>query len=235
MLERNVLQARIGMVIEVLSAILAVATSIGFVFLTYLQEYKNNQSDSDTISTFNYLDYFVCVIFLIIYLFKLYVAQHRFQFLISIQSMLDLLIIIPVIVWITPDQSSFWFLFIAVSRLVRAVSFGIIIAKYFKLGSTDVDRQINVVVMTMCILIYISSGVFTVVENRERAVAERYQFHDALYFGVVTLLTVGYGDITPQTEFGKFIVIFIVIFTIVLIPKQTNELLRLMSKKLEII
>ncbi|AOM81439.1 potassium channel family protein [Salisediminibacterium beveridgei] len=34
---------------------------------------------------------------------------------------------------------------------------------------------------------------------------------DALYFSVVTLTTVGYGDFTPQTDFGKM---FTIIYTL---------------------
>ena len=32
-------------------------------------------------------------------------------------------------------------------------------------------------------------------------------FFDAVYFATVSLTTIGYGDISPQTEFGKFLVI----------------------------
>jgi hypothetical protein len=45
----------------------------------------------------------------------------------------------------------------------------------------------------------------------------------------VSLATVGYGDEIPGSEFGRVIVLFIIFFTIVLIPAQTNELLRLMQ------
>ncbi|HSG80783.1 MAG TPA: potassium channel family protein [Gemmatimonadota bacterium] len=38
---------------------------------------------------------------------------------------------------------------------------------------------------------------------------ERWRFVDALYFSVVTLTTVGYGDLSPQTDAGK---IFTVIY-----------------------
>lgn len=40
-----------------------------------------------------------------------------------------------------------------------------------------------------------------------------------IYFVVVTLATVGYGDITPKSEFGRIIVILLIIVVIVLIPK----------------
>jgi hypothetical protein len=46
---------------------------------------------------------------------------------------------------------------------------------------------------------------------------------------IVSLATVGYGDEIPGSEFGRVIVLFIIFFTIVLIPAQTNELLRLMQ------
>ena len=45
----------------------------------------------------------------------------------------------------------------------------------------------------------------------------------------MSLATVGYGDEIPGSEFGRVIVLFIIFFTIVLIPAQTNELLRLMQ------
>lgn len=40
---------------------------------------------------------------------------------------------------------------------------------------------------------------------------EHWRVLDAFYFCVVTLVTVGYGDITPQTDLGKIFTIFYVI------------------------
>ncbi|PEA53807.1 transporter [Bacillus pseudomycoides] len=37
---------------------------------------------------------------------------------------------------------------------------------------------------------------------------EKMRVIDALYFSVVTLTTVGYGDFSPQTDFGKIFTIF---------------------------
>jgi len=50
-----------------------------------------------------------------------------------------------------------------------------------------------------------------------------------IYFVVVSLSTVGYGDITPKSELGRVCVIFLIIVAIVVLPKQTNELIRLLS------
>ena len=50
-----------------------------------------------------------------------------------------------------------------------------------------------------------------------------------IYFCVVTLSTVGYGDVVPHSEEGRVCVIILIIIVLVVIPKQTNELIRLMS------
>lgn len=50
-----------------------------------------------------------------------------------------------------------------------------------------------------------------------------------VYFTVVTLATVGYGDVTPKSEEGRVCVIILIIIVLVVIPKQTNELIRLMG------
>ncbi len=75
----------------------------------------------------------------------------------------------------------------------------------------------------MVLLMYVSSGVYGVLED------VNMMFHDALYFVVVTLFTVGYGDIYPDSSPGKIVVIIIILLTIIIIPQQTNELLRLMN------
>lgn len=38
------------------------------------------------------------------------------------------------------------------------------------------------------------------------------------YFVVVTLATVGYGDVVPESEMGRVTVIFLIVIVIVLIP-----------------
>lgn len=40
---------------------------------------------------------------------------------------------------------------------------------------------------------------------------EGWSWIDCVYFSVITLTTVGYGDITPQTDAGKLFTIFYII------------------------
>ena len=101
------------------------------------------------------------------------------------------------------------------------------------------------------LIFYISAGVYTQVENRAFLVTTAYEydipvgedaltylpaglvlplsFHISCYFVGVTLLTVGYGDITPTCQEGQVIVVGFLIISIVLVPRQMSELLRLME------
>jgi len=50
-----------------------------------------------------------------------------------------------------------------------------------------------------------------------------------IYFVVITLTTVGYGDVNPHSILGQITVIFLIICALVIIQKQTNELIRILD------
>lgn len=69
-------------------------------------------------------------------------------------------------------------------------------------------------------------------QDQERGCSNQVEpctFHEMVYFTVVTLATVGYGDVTPKSEEGRVCVIVLIIIVLVVIPKQMNELIRLMG------
>ncbi len=140
-------------------------------------------------------------------------------------------------------------------RFLRVVR---VINKIFKIGDTDVSRllfkiffnncfrQIYTIALTVVTIIFITAGSLEALENPDRinkieefklayanksieAPISETSFHELIYFSVVTIATVGYGDVTAVSEAGRVCVIIFIILVIVLIPKQTNELLRLMG------
>lgn len=82
--------------------------------------------------------------------------------------MLEMLSMIPTLVLINVSYDHALYFMIPFSRYARSVIFFLIIQRYFKLGQSDVDRQINIVLLTMILLTYISSGMYGVVENHKR-------------------------------------------------------------------
>lgn len=54
-------------------------------------------------------------------------------------------------------------------------------------------------------------------------------FLDALYFVVVTVATVGYGDISPTTQVSKAVMMAFIVISFILIPVQVNALTELLA------
>lgn len=113
------------------------------------------------------------------------------------------------------------------------------------MGDSDVssvNRQIFTIILTILTLVFITSGVLLTFEapfrlemietDKNHGCSSQINpatFHEMIYFVVVTLATVGYGDVVPESEEGRVCVIGLIIIVLVLIPKQTNELIRLMG------
>lgn len=54
-------------------------------------------------------------------------------------------------------------------------------------------------------------------------------FFNAVYFIIVTVATVGYGDITPSSEYAKAVVIVFILTSLILIPTRISKLQALLS------
>ncbi|MBN3898986.1 MAG: two pore domain potassium channel family protein [Nostoc sp. NOS(2021)] len=53
---------------------------------------------------------------------------------------------------------------------------------------------------------------------------------DALYFTVVTMTTVGFGDVAPTSQPGRFLTVVMILIGITLIPWQVANLINLVFK-----
>lgn len=54
-----------------------------------------------------------------------------------------------------------------------------------------------------------------------------YTYSQAVYFIMITVSTVGYGDYAPYTAFGQIVTMLILIVTIIMVPAMVTELLSL--------
>lgn len=62
------------------------------------------------------------------------------------------------------------------------------------------DKQYRDLLITSLIILLIGTFVYHYLEG--------WSYIDSLYFSVITLTTVGYGDLSPQTNGGKIFTIF---------------------------
>lgn len=58
---------------------------------------------------------------------------------------------------------------------------------------------------------------------------EKLTFDASFYFMIVTVTTVGYGDIKPASDSARMIISLFIILMIILLTKQTSDLYNLMK------
>ena len=64
----------------------------------------------------------------------------------------------------------------------------------------NLHKKFTYAIIMFLILLFVGAFVYFSIEG--------WAYLDALYFTVVTVTTIGYGDLVPQTEIGKIFTIF---------------------------
>ena len=78
------------------------------------------------------------------------------------------------------------------------------------------DKEYRELLMTTFLVILGGSTVYHYLEN--------WSWVDSIYFSVVTLTTVGFGDFAPKTDGGKIFTIFYIVIGIGIILSFINTL-----------
>ena len=161
---------------------------------------------------FKIIDNAFLIIFSTEYVLRVYSARQRLKFIFSFYGMIDLLAILPGIIFLTKVDLSFLRAFRLI-RLFRAFK----LLRYSKaverLGAafSSIKEELLIFGCFSMILLYVSAaGVYyfesTIQPDKFTSIPE------SLWWAVCTLTTVGYGDVYPITAGGKIftsIILFI--------------------------
>lgn len=183
-------------------------------------------------STFIVLEWIFTIIFTIEYALRLYVTIKPMKYALSFYGIIDLVAILPSYLGYFLAGSQY-FVIIRIFRLLR-------VFRIFKLGKflTEGDQlrraliasrnKITVFLFAVTLLVVIIGSVMYLIEGG----VENTLFSSipkSVYWAIVTLTTVGYGDITPQTSVGQFLsaIVMILGYAIIAVPTGivTNEML----------
>lgn len=170
--------------------------------------------------TVNLLETGIIGIFIIEYLLRLWVTEKKLKHFFNIYSLIDLAAIIPIFFAQQPFQVIRVFRVIRIMRLMRFLE-----NRHFFFGSIQsVHLIIFRIIFIMVAIVFVSAGLIFYAEHKINP--ENFRtFFDAVYFSVVTLTTVGFGDITPFSNYGRTITLLIIISGIVFIPWQVRNLI----------
>lgn len=168
-----------------------------------------------------YLDYGILGLFAIEYVLRLISAEAPFKFIFSFFGLIDLLAIAPLCFGFFDIRFFRVFRWFRLLRLIRFFAFEISILKI----KTEDTVILSRIILTLFTLIFIYSGLIYQVEHNINPQIFS-NFLDALYFAVVTMTTVGFGDQIPISYGGKIITLMMIMTGIAVIPWQLGDLVR---------
>lgn len=171
------------------------------------------------------LEYVLTFFFTLEYILRLYCSPSRKEYAFSFFGIIDLVATLPLYLSFIPCLSSARYFFILRTfRLIRIFRvlklFAFINEGYLLMQSIRLSlRKILVYFLFVLILVVILGTLMFMVEGGQ----PNSQFTDigsSIYWAIVTLTTVGYGDITPVTTVGRILsgIVMILGYTIIAVP-----------------
>ncbi len=167
-------------------------------------------------------------IFIIEYSVRMWVAKNKLKHGTNIYSIIDLVAILPILA--NFGNLGFFRIFriLRLFRMLRVLRFQRIFKQKDTMFGQLTDTQLVVIriALTVFTIIFVFSGLIWFVESKINP--DYGTIWDAMYFSVVTLSTVGYGDVTPTSSWGKIISITMILTGIALIPWQLGKLIKIL-------
>lgn len=187
---------------------------------------------------FFYAEWIFTILFTVEYLLRVYSSPNRKRYVLSFYGIVDLLALLP-------SYISLFFVgtqYLLVVRILRILR----IFRVFKLKSymhqagflaaafKTSQHKIIVFFLSLLLLVTIFGSVLYVIEGPENGFTS---IPLSIYWAVVTMTTVGYGDMSPKTPLGQAIASLVMIagYAIIAVPTGvfTAELTRTMRPQLQ--
>lgn len=182
--------------------------------------------------TFYYIDWVFTIIFSIEYLIRIYSAEKRRKYIFSYWGIIDFLSIIPAYISIF-IAGYHYLLVIRVLRLLRI--FRILkLIRFTREGQVLLTAlrlsvyKIGVFIAFIFTFIVLVGTLMYVIEAGNPGFAT---IPASIYWGIVTVTTVGFGDIVPQTNLGKMVASLMMLAGYAIIAVPTGIVTAELTKK----
>lgn len=168
-------------------------------------------------------EWFFTALFSVEYLLRLYSTPRRFHYVRSFFGVIDLLALLPSYMSILLPGGQFLMVVrvLRVLRVFRALK----LAKYVKEADLILSalrssgRKIAVFLLAVLLIVVIVGALIYLIEGDSNGFSS---IPRSVYWAIVTLTTVGYGDISPKTALGQMLAAAIMILGYGLIAVPTG-------------
>lgn len=167
------------------------------------------------------LEWFFTILFTIEYVLRIIVSPKKWKYVLSILGIIDLLSILPA--YMSIINVSYRYLLVLRSlrllRIFKILHLGSFLSagRYITEALLHSYRKILLFMMFISLLVIIIGSFMFVIEVDTPGFES---IPNSIYWAVVTITTVGYGDVSPVTPLGKFLSIIVMLcgYSIIAVP-----------------
>jgi len=196
--------------------IVAILLSVTVVFLESIEVLKNDYG-----RIFFALEWGFTILFTVEYLLRIICVNKPLKYIFSFYGIIDFLSIAPTYLSLIVVGSQY-LLAIRILRLLRVFRVfkltNLLTQSNILVGALKASRaKIAVFLFAVLTSVVVIGAIIYVVEGPEHGFTS---IPVSMYWAIVTLTTVGYGDISPQTPLGQFIasIVMIMGYAIIAVP-----------------
>ncbi|MDX1278766.1 ion transporter [Oceanihabitans sediminis] len=185
-----------------------------------------------TYTIINIIEVFCVLVFTLEYLLRIYVTERKLKFIFSFYGIIDLLAILPFYLSFGFDLRALRALrFLRLFRVFKLVRYNRAL-NHFSRAIKSSREEIFLFLFITLILIYFSAVGIYYFENE--AQPEHFaSILDSLWWAIITLTTVGYGDVYPITAGGKIFTFFILLIGLGIVAIPTGIISSALTKSVD--
>ncbi|HRN79475.1 MAG TPA: ion transporter [Ferruginibacter sp.] len=185
------------------------------------------------------LEWALTILFTIEYILRIISVTRPMRYVFSLMGIIDLLAILPMYLsfFFIGSQSLIVFRALRLLRVFRIFKLNHFITEmnFLILAFLRSLKKISIFMLFVLTLLIILGSIMYVIESQTNGFNS---IPDSIYWAIVTITTVGYGDITPITPLGKFVssVIMLLGYSIIAVPTGiiTSEMAAMHRRRAEI-
>ena len=246
-LEKFLHTSGVGDIFEIINAILTFMLIIFYVISTYTYP-ETSDSLKSINKNINVIEIYVCLVLIIHFVIKFYSCQSRIYFMFDLICIVDYSTIVCIIIAqqkFVSEETKYFLRFFRMIRIIYLFKIEYIFQK-----RSETARYIYKLIVNIFTLFFLSSSLILEIENNNYRAINRngkgiggvqgvkgtwasFQFHDMIYFLLITISTTGFGDITPKLWMTKYIVVitlFGLLIFILPVYSKLETILTLSSK-----
>ena len=204
-----------GRCFDVILIIMIVLSTL-VVMLDSVEEFQNQHAE-----LFDFLEWFFTVLFSLEYLLRLLCVRQPWLYVRSFYGIVDLLSILPNYIGLVFPGAQYTMVvrILRLLRIFRVLKLSAYLneANFLMTALINSRSKIMVFLYAVLTLIVIFGALMYVIEGKDAGFTSIPQ---GMYWAIVTLTTVGYGDIAPNTTLGQITasIIMIMGYGIIAVP-----------------